>query len=974
MSERSPSLWLRLPDGVRSRTGSNPVPLPTSGRLVFGSGSEADVQLTGDGLASEHALIAPLKDGGHGLRGLVDDNLPRRAGQSVRAVRLGLGDEFEIGAHRFTVEAAPSTRRALDISLPGFQVLRQIGRGAQARVYLATQESLDREVALKVLRADLGRNTAFVKRFQAEARAAAALHHANVVTVFDVLEHEGTHLLVMEHMERGSLEDRLGKEGALPWRAVLGILRDAASGLEFAESRGLVHRDIKPANLMQNAAGVTKIADLGLATASETDDERIVGTPHFMAPEQARGGAADARADLYALGSTAYRLLSARTPFEGQNGREILRNKLSSSPPQLAEYAPDCPPGLIALVEDLMAPDPNDRPDSAARVKSRIEELARDSASGGSARAEQTGSRGWIPVTIGAVSLILAGVGGWLAFGGGEIPNQSGGQQTTDSDARLEVTDSGSGSDPAPNTNSGNAPNHELPWNPNQRLAGSGSFDGSLSDEDAALRDLEQEASVELAAALASADSKTRELELRAVAEQYAGTDAARRAGEALLSSSESGDVQQDQGLALVSERALVAYLAEARQAATQSGRWLPPHQAIAELEGYSPPPGTVDELAFNEAREELASIAREDLSAQARESIERVREDLIAGRLAEARAQLATLFDWCVAPPLDEALKPHYEAPSLVDNDRSTWPTALRELPEITRAVQDAYAGLDELEELYQLAQHQADRRILANAIGPTSSFAEWAALEDPEEAVALVNKTLLAVKTPEARHTLVVLARALEDAAAARVALMESFGAGRWKRVSIRLPGDRRGGAEVLVVDARGLVTEDEIFPLVEYGREPESVHLLFDTRIEGDWSPFERRAAASWIFISALLRAQADLAERLDGHRGRLKPAAIAGEFELVIPWTQGGAESSSDESAAELQALAARGAIASSRLADGLDAARRGDAVRGAFQLEQTLRTQFDHPLVIMLTDGTPLDEPVDWSKICAEWMP
>lgn len=966
MSERPQSLWLRLPAGARSKTGSNPLPLPAKGRLVLGSGAEADVHIPDESIAAEHAVIAPLKDGGQGMRGLDEDNLPQRNGQPFRAVRLKLGDALLIGSHSFSIEAAPSARRAQEIEIPGFEVLRQIGRGAQARVFLATQESLDREVALKVLRSELGQDSRFVERFQTEARAAASLHHANVVTVFDVLEHKGRHLLVMEYMERGSLEDRLGKEGRLPWRAVLGILRDAAAGLEFAESRGLVHRDIKPANLMQNAAGVTKIADLGLATASESEeqaakDKRIVGTPHFMAPEQARSGVVDARADLYALGSSAYRLLSARTPFSGQSPREILRDKLAGPPPPLAEFATDCPAELIELVEDLMASDPDDRPSSAAQLSSRIERLARATSSGAERDPEAAGSRSSLKLAIGAAGLALVGAGAWFFLGGKDEPTDDSGQTSALDDGTQEVAASEGESPPLEDS-------EPRPLAP-ERIGGDRPPQAA-ADEDAALRELEQQAAVDLASALASADEAIRKLELQQVAEEYAGTDAAQKATEALreLDTAEASP-QPALNPELEAQRALVAFLGEARSAASPGGEWLPPHQAIAALTEFTPPSGIVDAAEFNQARSELAEVAREDLAAQARKSLDGVREVLRAGQFEQARSALEELFAWCVVAPLDAEGQPHFESPELTDTDRSTWPTGVRELPELTRAIQDSYAGLYELERLFERARFQSDRKRLAGFLGPQSGFAGYADRADPTAALELLAGAQAEVESPESRDRLDALAQTLEEAVTARKLIRESFDAGRWNRRSIRLPEGRRGGVEVLTLDDRGLVTEDETFALIEYGRDPEAVHLLFDSRIQGEWAPDERRAVASWIFVSALLRAQDDIAYRLDGRRGRFRPEELTAGFERVILWTQGGTSGATGR----LQALAAHGALIASRLADGLDSARRGDAVRGAFQLEEALTTQFDHPLVAMLAAGTPLSEAINWEAICAGWM-
>ena len=146
-------------------------------------------------------------------------------------------------------------------------------------------------MALKILAPELAHDPEVVRRFQAEARAAAALGHNHVVTVYDVGSHGDVHYLSMEHMDGGSWADRLAAQGALPWTQVLRILSEICSALEFAAERGLVHRDIKPANLMTTSTGVTKLADLGLVLDLQRDEAGgpLVGTPHFMAPELIRG-------------------------------------------------------------------------------------------------------------------------------------------------------------------------------------------------------------------------------------------------------------------------------------------------------------------------------------------------------------------------------------------------------------------------------------------------------------------------------------------------------------------------------------------------------------------------------------------------------------------------------------------------------------------------------------------------------------
>ena len=247
-------------------------------------------------------------------------------------------------------------------------------------VYSAVQESLQRPVALKVVSSRFEADRDFVDRFVAEARAAAALSHPNVVTVHDVGEEAGQHYISMEYMEGGNLEERVTLLGPLPIREAIGVLADATKGLVFAELRGIVHRDIKPANLMQDAFGNTKIADLGLATqinaeVQDEGDRKIFGTPHFISPEQARGERVDCRSDLYSLGATVYRLLSGRTPFEGQTTREILRGHFQERPRPLAELVPGLPPALSLLVARLLEKDPGQRYPSASALLLEVEQL-----------------------------------------------------------------------------------------------------------------------------------------------------------------------------------------------------------------------------------------------------------------------------------------------------------------------------------------------------------------------------------------------------------------------------------------------------------------------------------------------------------------------------------------------------------------------------------------------------------------------
>ena len=173
------------------------------------------------------------------------------------------------------------------LQIPGYSIQKTLGRGGMGAVFLARQDRLHRNVALKILSPRLAADTEFVSRFHREAQAAAAFNHPNVVTVYDVGEAGGVHYLAMEYMDGESLEETLTREGRLPWKTVAQMLLGAARGLVYAESRGIVHRDIKPSNLMLNSDAQVKLADLGLAQRDDDDagDGRVFGTPHFMPPE-----------------------------------------------------------------------------------------------------------------------------------------------------------------------------------------------------------------------------------------------------------------------------------------------------------------------------------------------------------------------------------------------------------------------------------------------------------------------------------------------------------------------------------------------------------------------------------------------------------------------------------------------------------------------------------------------------------------
>jgi serine/threonine protein kinase len=260
-----------------------------------------------------------------------------------------------------------------------YEIVRVLARGGMAAVYLAHQPALDRDVALKQLELQ-GADTTLAQRFVREARLAAALDHPNVVTLFDFFEHGGVPYIAMEYVGGGSLRPLVG---SLSLPQVFGVLEGVLAGLAHAEAAGIAHRDLKPENVLITRGGGVKIADFGIAraynalTPSLTSTGSAIGTPTYMAPEQALDEPLGPHTDIYALGVMAYELLAGRPPFEpGTSPMAVLYCHVHKDPPPLAARAPDVPEPVYGWVAWLLAKKPADRPGSAAEAWETLEEIA----------------------------------------------------------------------------------------------------------------------------------------------------------------------------------------------------------------------------------------------------------------------------------------------------------------------------------------------------------------------------------------------------------------------------------------------------------------------------------------------------------------------------------------------------------------------------------------------------------------------
>lgn len=283
------------------------------------------------------------------------------------------------------------------MSLPGYQILQELGRGGMGKVLLARQKSLDRLVALKIMHPRRAKDPTFVARFTREAYAAAQLVHHNIVQIYDFGAAEGVHFFTMEYVKGETLTDLVRRQGKLDPELAAGYVLQAARGLKFGHDLGMVHRDVKPDNLLLNDQGIIKVADLGLVKlgyaedaslagvadeepeshARSTETTRVgigVGTPPYMAPEQARDAThVDARADIYSLGCTLYALLAGQPPFHGKTAAEILSKHANAPFVPTESFLKRVPKGLAAIVSKMLAKKPDDRFANMGEVISALE-------------------------------------------------------------------------------------------------------------------------------------------------------------------------------------------------------------------------------------------------------------------------------------------------------------------------------------------------------------------------------------------------------------------------------------------------------------------------------------------------------------------------------------------------------------------------------------------------------------------------
>jgi serine/threonine-protein kinase len=262
-----------------------------------------------------------------------------------------------------------------------YKIVKKIGAGGMADVYLAEDQELGRQVAIKILNDRHAGDEQFVERFRREAQNAAGLNHPNIVSIYDRGEAEGTYYIAMEFLDGRSLKELIVARGPSPIPVAIGYARQVLAALRFSHRNGIVHRDIKPHNVIVDAEGRIKVTDFGIARAGAasqmTEAGSIIGTAQYLSPEQARGAPVDQTSDLYSVGVLLYELLTGTVPFTGDTPVEIAMKHLSQVPEPPSAKRPEVPADLDAVVLRALAKDPHDRYASAEEMDADLARIAK---------------------------------------------------------------------------------------------------------------------------------------------------------------------------------------------------------------------------------------------------------------------------------------------------------------------------------------------------------------------------------------------------------------------------------------------------------------------------------------------------------------------------------------------------------------------------------------------------------------------
>lgn len=1015
------ALFLRQDSGAK-------IALPADGRLILGSAAgTAGLVLQGANIDEVHCALSRETPRGWSIQDLGSQSGTFVNDNRIERIDITPGDVIRLGSVELTLEDGKRTpastprkrtssrefsKDALgpDKRIGGFLLQRRLGTGGMGIVWLARQESLDRPVALKLLSPRLARDAAFVARFQAEARAAAALSHPNVVVVYDVGSADGQHFLAMEFMAGGSLEDDLTSEGPLPWRDAVQALRDCAEGLVYAEERGIVHRDVKPDNLMRTNAGAVKLADLGLATStgSETGDGRILGTPHFLAPEQAKGGAPDHRSDLYSLGATAYRLLTARNPFQGKTSRDIVRAHLTEDPLPPSAHVSGLPPELDAIVLSMLAKDPEDRPQTAAQVSAQLGALLN-----GGATAGRSGSKLFVGI---AVALLIAAAAYFL------IPK---------GDGPIEDDD--------PGLNGGNTVSQTVDGNDGATAGdtevvesgqGGGTEDGGFFDPvsidgtaDAAVEEALDRRELRAQLALASLSPQlTPELEiveLRAIEESFQGTPTARGIAGRIATlelkmqreTEEAGNQSRAFDLAYATLAQTVGWpaaegtgwdIGETLQSLfntvkrpynttpldPESGDEAPvdSNDLVAASDG----PGADSGPDQGRAKEDpvLDSGTGDDeigdsegaTTAEVPQAIEEIpaitaaRKQLADEIVVRAIAELSG-----VSPQLNSALEnADFELATssmaatiartkLPKPPESLEPARWGELVELVQVLHARGQGLTSEVATRRQAVAASEHAGLAQVIGPVGSLRDAVSANDWNASLAAIDSYATAALSPETSARAGLLATQLRGAQSAIELLIETRASGEWRRRSASLPvAGRSRPTEIKDIDATGLqLLVDNVEQKLGWSDVipfPDAVSGLFKGRFSRTLTGAEQRSILQLLRVSAALRG-AQLADQVlapnsqSNNLNSREAEELSEVFDHANDWLEGmGLGNTNDPLIAEL----AQDQLAAQLLRSALEAYQESRWTQAVSDMDALLGGASDSLLVAFLSEGTDSD--------------
>jgi len=325
------------------------------------------------------------------------------------------------------------------VMLGSFMLIERMGSGGMGAVYRALDTTLNRHVAVKVMKAALGEDAALVQSFMREARAAAALNHRNIVQIYSCGQESGQPFIVMELVTGGRLSGMFSREKPMDEKKLLQIAHDVAEGLQAANQAGLVHGDIKPENVLIDKHGHAKIVDFGLAqfVNAQKDRGEIWGTPYYISPERARGNKADHRSDIYSLGATMFHALAGEPPFEGETPADVVLARLKHPPPSLARLRPDLQQETVDVVERMMSAEPALRYPNPASLKSDINAAiaaAKSGADHGGVRSRKTSAA---HLVVAAIAAMLLAIGGFWLYG---MFNQQRGEGAAGADAPAAPT------------------------------------------------------------------------------------------------------------------------------------------------------------------------------------------------------------------------------------------------------------------------------------------------------------------------------------------------------------------------------------------------------------------------------------------------------------------------------------------------------------------------------------------------------